>query len=254
MISVLAEAGGALGEPRLVNQAVALGEFLLTSLRRPDGRWLRSYQQGRAEHLAVATDYAWLTDCFTRLNEATGEARWLVEARQCAEGLITKFSAPDGGFFLSGDDALGLPVRPRDSFDGVLPGAVSIATSAIVRLAALLDDQALSSRAEAAVESSAEALARAPLALAHLIGSISQLEFGALEIVVGAEREGLLDQIRTRFLPDAVLAFGERTSSPLWEGKEDGFAYVCRGGVCLAPVADAQTLEASINQALAGIR
>jgi uncharacterized protein YyaL (SSP411 family) len=254
MISVLAEAGGALGEDRFVEQAVILGEFLLSSLRRADGRWLRSYQGGRADHLAVATDYAWLTDCFTRLNEATGEARWLLAASECAEGLISYFSAPDGGFFLSGADAMGLPVRPRDSFDGVLPGAVSIATGSLVRLGALLADPVLTSRAEFAVESSATALERAPLALSHLIGSAVQLEFGALELVVGAGQAGLLADLRTRYLPDAVVAAGERTSSELWEGKEDGFAYVCRGGVCLAPVADLGALEVSLDHALAGIR
>jgi uncharacterized protein YyaL (SSP411 family) len=202
----------------------------------------------------VATDYAWLTDCFTRLNEVTGESKWLNEAKACAEGLIALFSADDGGFYLSGEDALGLPVRPRDSFDGVLPGAVSIATSALTRLAALLDDANLTSRAEAAVSSSAEALVRAPLALAHLIGSVIQLEFGSLEIVVGADRSELLGLVRARFLPDAVLAFGQRTSSALWKEKEDGFAYVCRGGVCLAPVRDASALDQALDQALAGIR
>ena len=254
MISVLAEAGGALGDEDLVAEAVTLGEFLLSSLRRPDGRWLRSYQGGRAEHLAVATDYAWLTDCFTRLNEATGAARWLDAASECANGLLTYFSAPDGGFFLSGEDAIGLPVRPRDSFDGVLPGAVSIATSSLVRLGALLADPRLTSRAESALESSATALERAPLALAHLIGSAVQLEFGALELVIGAGQADLLRDLRTRYLPDAVVAAGERTASELWEGKEDGYAYVCRGGVCLAPVADLSALGASINNALAGIR
>jgi hypothetical protein len=254
MISVLADAGGALGERRFVDEAIALGEFLLASLLRADGRWLRSYQQGRAEHLAVASDYAWLTDCFTRLNEATGEAKWLVHARDCAEELIAKFSAPDGGFFLSGIDASGLPVRPRDSYDGVLPASLSIATSALLRLSALLGDPELASRAEAAVQSSADALTNAPLALAHLIGSAVQLEFGALEIVVGARQEAMVEEIRMRFLPDAVLVSGERTSSELWEGKEDGFTYVCRGGVCLAPVTDLSGLDASLNRALAGIR
>jgi hypothetical protein len=188
------------------------------------------------------------------LNEATGEARWLGAASECAAGLIALFSAPDGGFFLSGIDAIGLPVRPRDSFDGVLPGAVSIATSALVRLGALLADPALTSRAELAVESSATALERAPLALAHLIGSAAQLEFGALELVVGAGQTELLRDLRTRYLPDAVVAAGERTTSELWEGKEDGYAYVCRGGVCLAPVADLRSLEVSLSHALAGIR
>ena len=253
-ISVLAEAGGALDSTRFLSAAVDLGEFLLANLRREDGRWLRAFQGGQAAHLGVATDYAWLTDCFTRLAEATGEAKWLLEAKRCADDLIGIFSAPDGGFFLSGEDATGLPVRPRDSFDGVVPGAVSMATGALVRLGSLLADDLLIARAELAVESSTEALVRAPLALAHLIGSIIQLDFGAMELVVGKDLPDLLRTIRSRYLPDAVVLVGERTDSALWEGKADGFVYVCRGGVCLGPVADATALDTTLAQALASVR
>ena len=35
--------------------------------------------------------------------------------------------------------------------------------------------------------------------------------------------------------PNAVLAWGERFDSPLWEGRRDGFAYVCHNYACEAP-------------------
>ena len=59
------------------------GEFLLRELRRADGRWLRSWQaDGGARHLAYAADHAALVDAFTRLAEATGEARWIDRGRR----------------------------------------------------------------------------------------------------------------------------------------------------------------------------
>ena len=61
-ISILAEAGGALRVERFTSAAIELGRFLLSSLKRADGRWMRTYKGGRAEHLGVATDYAWLCD------------------------------------------------------------------------------------------------------------------------------------------------------------------------------------------------
>ena len=36
--------------------------------------------------------------------------------------------------------------------------------------------------------------------------------------------------------PDIVLTWGERFDSPLWEGRRDGFAYLCRDYVCQQPV------------------
>ena len=74
--SALAEAAAATGRGDWAAAAVRMGEFLLAEMRRRGtGRWLRSWQDGRARHLAYAGDYAWLVDLFTRLAELTGHAR-----------------------------------------------------------------------------------------------------------------------------------------------------------------------------------
>jgi uncharacterized protein YyaL (SSP411 family) len=39
-----------------------------------------------------------------------------------------------------------------------------------------------------------------------------------------------------------VVAWGERYDSPLWEGREDGRAYVCEGYACRLPVATVEEL------------
>ncbi len=43
-----------------------------------------------------------------------------------------------------------------------------------------------------------------------------------------------------------MLAWGERYDSPLWEGRDDGRAYVCRDYACQLPAADAATLAAQL--------
>jgi hypothetical protein len=48
--------------------------------------------------------------------------------------------------------------------------------------------------------------------------------------------------VRGRWLPGTVLAWGERTESPLWEGRRDGAAYVCRRFVCRSPALEPTTL------------
>ena len=82
LVAALAEAGAATGETAWVDAAVETAEFLLANLRRADGRWLRAWQaDAGARHLAYATDHGALVDAFTRLAEATGQARWIAEAR-----------------------------------------------------------------------------------------------------------------------------------------------------------------------------
>ena len=247
-VAALAEAASVTGEARYRLAAVEVGEFLLGALRRPDGRWLRSYQSGHAAHLGLLGDYAWMAECLVRLAECTGEARWLREAEQVADAMMALFSAPDGGFYLTGEDAPALVVRPRDTYDGVIPAAGSAAAGALVRLGALSGNDVYLRRAEEAIEGAAAALEAGPIALPHLIGAALTLEQGSLEIVVAGERPDLVGLVQRRYLPEAVLAWGEPTAGPLWEGRNDDRAYVCRGGVCLAPVSRAEDLLEAIGR------
>jgi uncharacterized protein YyaL (SSP411 family) len=52
--------------------------------------------------------------------------------------------------------------------------------------------------------------------------------------------------VQRRFLPRAVLAWGEPFPSPLWEGRSAGRAYVCEGHTCQAPVDSVEALEAQL--------
>ena len=57
-------------------------EFLLANLRgRTGAGCARGRRDAGARHLAYAADHAALVDAFTRLAEATGQARWIDEAR-----------------------------------------------------------------------------------------------------------------------------------------------------------------------------
>src|SRR5438270_3181754 len=84
-LSTLAEAAAATHNDELLSAAVQTGDFLLRELRGPDRRWLRAWQGGRARHLAYANDYAAVVDAFTRLAEASGEARGIPDARATAD-------------------------------------------------------------------------------------------------------------------------------------------------------------------------
>jgi len=248
-VSALAEAAGATGERRYLDAAVDVARYLLAHARRPDGRWLRSVQGGRGAHLAVAGDYAWLVECFTRLAEATGEPAYLAEAKAAADGLIELFSAEDGGFYQSGRDAPALVVRPRDLYDGATPAASSVATLALARLGALLADDELGERARAALDAARPALARAPLALPHLLQAALLLEGGIVEVAIPGDQPELAAVARRAHRPQVVLATGAPGTSPLVEGREPGLAYVCERGTCLAPAATPAELAAALDAA-----
>ncbi|MGI8710889.1 MAG: thioredoxin domain-containing protein [Acidimicrobiales bacterium] len=252
MVSTLAEAGSATGNRLWTDEAVRTAEFLLAHLRTPEGRWLRSWQHdgdtGTARHFALAVDYAALLDAFTRLGEATGQARWIAAAQAVAEDLIRLFWDPDQpGFFTTGHDAERLIVRSKDLLDNATPAANSLAAVGLLRLSALTGDGRCRDHAEEVVESLAGAAGDHPAAFAHLLGAVDLLVHGIDEVAVVGDVPNLVLAVQTRYLPRAVLAWGEPYESPLWEGREPGLAYVCREFTCRAPVDDPADLVAELT-------
>ncbi len=247
-VAALAEAGAALRNPDWLGAAEEVGRFMLDQLRRPeDGRWLRSWQAGRARHLAYSADHAWLVEAFTRLAEATGRAGWIEEARAAADALIELFwDAEVNAFRTSGRDAEALIAAPIDTQDGAIPSANSVAASALLRLAALTGEKPYQETAEAVIGAMSPALAAAPVAFTGLVAAADLARRGLTEVVVTGARADLLEVVRQRYLPGAVLAWGEPFPSPIWEGRTGpdtaGLAFVCEGYACRAPAGSAREL------------
>ena len=82
----------------------------------------------------------------------------------------------------------------------------------------------------------------------HADNPVDWYPWGDEAFVAARERDrpDLLAAARARLLPNAVLAWGERWDSPLWAGREDGRAYVCRHYACQLPATDVATLEAQL--------
>jgi uncharacterized protein YyaL (SSP411 family) len=237
-IASLVEAAAALGRSDWLLAAEEASEFLLWALRRPDGRWLRSWQGGRADHLAYAADYAWLVEALVRLYEATGSRRWLGLATEGAEDLIRLFWDPaDHGLFTTGSDAETLVVRAKDFLDGATPAANSVGALALARLGALAQRPDLSEKARQIIERALGVAHQHPGAFSHLLGAVDLLG-ATVEIVVPGRHPELLEEVQRRFLPSAVLAWGEPGEGHLWEQRQEGWAYVCRGYACLEPASD----------------
>jgi hypothetical protein len=243
-VAVLAEAAGATANPAWADAAEQLGDFLFSELRRPDGRWLRS--RGSAVP-AFAADYAWLVECCTRLAELTGRAVWEERAADVAEAMLELFWDPDtGGLFTTGHDTEHLVVRAKELLDGAVPSANAVAAGALLRLASLTGDERFTRSGERIVELAGPVLAEHPVALADMVAAAA-MRGGGTEVVVTGDRPDLLEVVRRRWRPTTVLAWGERRPTPLWEGRDDGLAYVCSGYVCAAPAADPATLASQLD-------
>ncbi|HVT42369.1 MAG TPA: hypothetical protein VHD39_05250, partial [Acidimicrobiales bacterium] len=250
--ATLAEFASVTGEAAYGRRAEEIVSFLFAS-SYDEGRLMRSWQGGRARHLAVAADHAWLVEACVRLSEWTGRAVWRDRARRVAVDLRALFfDEEDGGFFTTGRDAEALVVRPKEFLDGAVPAANSVAVAALLRVQALADDPDLDDAVARTLELARPLLERHPAALADLVAALPMWR-ARNEIVVTGSRPDLLAEVRRHWLPAAVVAWGEDDGGPLFEGRpaEPGLAYVCEARACQTPAADVATLAGQL-ESLAG--
>jgi hypothetical protein len=152
-----------------------------------------------------------------------------------------------GALWSTGSDADPILVRPVDLLDDATPSAASVAAGAMLRLGALTGDQNLVGHAERLLALLVPLGSDHPLAVANALGAMALAGGGVIEVTVTRDRSDLLDCVRRRYEPDAVLAWGERTSSPLWHDRPDGAAYVCHHNTCLAPASSTEALSSQLD-------
>jgi uncharacterized protein YyaL (SSP411 family) len=158
----------------------------------------------------------------------------------------------NGGLFTTADDGEALIVRQKDVLDGATPAANSLAAIGLHRLGALTGESRFTEKADAILRLVGGVAGGAPTAFGYLLGALHQRRAGVIEIAVVGDRPDLLHEVRRRYLPNAVLAWGEPYPSPLWEGRTDGLAYVCRHFTCQAPAETVEVLARQLDDAMGG--
>ncbi|KQU70533.1 thioredoxin domain-containing protein [Phycicoccus sp. Root101] len=255
-IAALADAGALLDEPAMLAAAEVCAEFVVGT-HVVDGRLRRASRDGVVGGAAgVADDYGNLAEGLLALHQATGRARWLEVARTLLRTATERFTAEDGGFHDTADDAEALFTRPRSAADNAEPSGQSALAGALLTCSALVGDSGMRERAEAALGASGQLAARDPRfggwALAVAEASLA----GPLQVAVvgsGPDAAALAATVRRSTSPGLVTVAGQPDADgipllaerPLVGGR--AAAYVCRGFVCDAPVTDVDALTAALR-------
>jgi uncharacterized protein len=177
MITALAEAADALGEPRYLSAAERAAELLWTEQRPAPGRINRVYLDGRTAQPGLLEDYAFLGQAMVALYDATGEQRWLTRAREMADALWERFvDRRDGGLFMGEETPL--MTRPKDVTDGVMPSATSAALQLLAVLNRRTDELAYERHATSLLASTSGLIARAPRAFPSLLTALNLMRHG----------------------------------------------------------------------------
>jgi len=259
-IRALAEAGGALNQPRFLEAAVSGLDFLLGSMREGD-RLRRSYKDGTARIDAFLEDYGGVGNAILSVYEATLEPRWLKEAAWITERVVDLFWDDNDGIFHDGPkDGEVLTVRARDLMDNATPSGNSLAVELLIRSAHLFGEERHRDIANRVLDREAGLMARFPSAFGRLLGALDRTVADPVEIaIVGARDDSrtleLLQAALIPYLPNRTIAGtapGEALPYrlPVLEGRDRGTeptAYVCERYACKAPVFDAVALAEQLD-------
>lgn len=255
MISALCRITQATGEEQYLTAGSRAAEVLLQ--RQWDGDVLMRVLKG--DHTAVRgtlEDYAFFADALLDLYESTFDEKWLEAGRDIAVRMAALFEDPEiGGFFYTDGTDKSLISRTRDSHDGALPAAGSVAVRVLYRLGRFFRDDSLTEIAQRAVASEGKRANSHPLAYASLILSSF---YGRPELheitLTGPDHTSvkeLAKAIWTTYLPAKIIAanFGEGSSVALASEKPVGKkveGWVCRNMSCLPPVSGVEELRSKL--------
>lgn len=255
-IAALADTAVILGDDELLAAATNCARHVVDT-HRVDGRLRRSSRDGRVGRAAgVADDYGNLAEGLLTLHQATGEAHWLEVALDLLATADEQFSAEDGGFHDTAQDAEPLVLRPRSASDNAEPSGQSALAGALLTGSALTGDPQMRERADAALAASAAIAARDPRFGGWSLAVAEAAVAGPLQVAVvgtGPEAQALARVAHSSTSPGLVTVTGSPgapgipllAERPLVGG--NAAAYVCRGFVCDAPVTSVEALASALG-------
>jgi uncharacterized protein YyaL (SSP411 family) len=256
-IAALAEAGAVLGRDDYLEAAVDCAEFVLGTMRDPDGRLLRTYKDGRARLNAYLEDHAFMVEALLVLYESTFDPRWFAAARELAETMTRRFGDPQrGGFFSTSSDHETLIARRKEVGDHPIPAGQSAAALGLLRLAAVSGEARFAEHARGVLALFGEPAVSHPDSFAHFLRALDFDLAATREVaLVGADLGALEAVVRAAFRPNVVCAGGPAgaVEPPLLDSRTEvggePAAYVCEGFTCQLPVTDPDALRRELDGA-----
>jgi uncharacterized protein YyaL (SSP411 family) len=250
-IDTLAQAAGALDEPRYLAAAKKAADFILAKMRRADGRLLHVWR-GEAKLDAYLDDYACLANGLISLYEAGFDERYIEEAVHLADIMLAHFADRDGGgFFFTADDHEALVARQKDWQDSSTPSGNAMAATALLRLGKLTGRRDYLDAAFGTLQAAAGLMERFPSAAGQMLAALDFQLGPTPEIVIlggdDPDTTAALSDLRHRYVPNKVVGFRKSSDestqtsplAPLFSGKTPltppPTVFICENFTCQAP-------------------
>jgi uncharacterized protein YyaL (SSP411 family) len=256
MLRGLAFAARVFQRPDWAQLATRAADFVLSRLRRADGRLFRSFQDGAPRLDGVLEDYGDLAAGLVALYQATFAPRFLEAAEALADRAWELCWDERARAYLAAPKSTGDLLVPTYALhDNAFPSGASSLTEAHVALAALTGRTRHLDRATAYLEQLHQPLVDLPMAYGHLWLAADALLDGAAEVTLvgrGDALAALHHLVDATYLPTVAVHRLESgapvpavAAEVLAERKAttDATAFLCRHFACQAPVTTPDALR-----------
>jgi uncharacterized protein len=258
MISAFAKAAGVFDNEASKQAAKNSMKFVLTKLRKEDGKLIHRFRDGEAGLPAHIDDYAFIIQALLDLLELTFDPDYLETAIELTNTLTDHFlDKQNGGFFFTAEDGEELITRQKDIYDGTYPSGNSVMLSNLLRLGRLTSDNSYESAAEKMIDFFSGQVNNYPSIFSQFLTGMDFLLNKTFEIIIAGAEESkevkeAIKKIRSIFLPNKIFLYNSDDDilselipylSVNKSLNNKMTIYVCENYVCNLPVS-------SINEAL----
>jgi len=216
------------------------------------GTLFHRWRDGERDHVQLLEGHAFLLDGVIQLYEATLEPKALDFAIELAVAMLTKFHDPaNGGFWQSPAGTSDLILRVKDDYDGAEPSGNSVATLALLKLAAITGREDFRQPAEATLQLFAHRLQNQPAAMAFMLHAVDFWLDEPRRVVLAGDTNStnfykLLHAAHSVYQPDKIVLGNTGAVEPfakILAAKTEAAAYVCTGTACQPPTDDPAKLR-----------
>jgi uncharacterized protein YyaL (SSP411 family) len=250
-ISAFARGAAILNQPKYAQAARRAADFLLSTLRLPDGTLLRRFRDGDAGIAGMLDDYTFLAQGLLDLYECTFEFPYLEAAIAITDKQRELFEDGAGGFFASAHEDATRLMRIKDDHDGAEPAGNSVALMNLLRLHRITGRSEFEQSARRLIAAFQTTLTTQPFGVPQMLAACEFDLAPQREIVVAGPRPELLARLLwEKFDPNRVVLYADSGTARYQPAiaaisARGGAAavYICENFTCLEPAASEEELR-----------
>ena len=211
MIAALAKGSRVLDEPRYASVAQRAVEFILTTMRTPDGGLFHRFRSGESALRGNVDDYVFFIHGLLELYQTVFDVSFLNNALDLNRYLLDHFWDDEGGgFYFTPDDGETILIRKKEIYDGAIPSGNSIAMLNLLYLSRLIGDSKLEEKASKIAYAFSKTVQQMPSSYTELMNAIDFQLGPSYEVVVAGNSQKLdtkqiLKEINRYYIPSILI-------------------------------------------------